>query len=144
MRRIMDTEDLFATISLRMDTAVRTGRLHANSVAQLVAFVAGMSERTILEKSRGFRGVRRLERGAISSASHSHDPVALLEFQRAMELAILALPSDDDRTIARLRMDGANHRIVAELLEINVAAVRQRWKSIRARLAKTFSDWPPK
>lgn len=140
MRRILETDDILSTISFRLDTAVRAGRLRATTPGELLSFVAGLSERTIFEKSRSLRRMRRLERHASSSAAKAAGAPAHGDAVHLVELAIQALSTDVDRTIARLRLNGVSHRVIADNLGLSVESARQRWRSVRLRLIEILRE----
>ena len=133
-RRLFDTQDLMSTILRRVDALIATGRLRAETDIQLVSLVLTVLDNAVVDRHRVLARLRRVE---------SEDGVwaawliAKLEDQnpehtgRALAEVFESVESDDDRLFLSLRLSGATHAMIAELIGISHDACRQRWVSIK-------------
>lgn len=140
MRRIFDSQEILSTLGRRLDMYVRDARLEAADEGQLWALVLRMASNAVVDKARVFR---RLE-----SAEEEDGPFAreLLRRMRDGELrgadggeielerALGKVEEGTDRTILTLWLADHGQAEIGQIIGMSAAAVRQRWKTIRATL----------
>lgn len=143
MRRIFDSQDILSTVGRRLDQFVGSGQLEAATEQQLWALVFKIASNAVIDKSRIFRrlqkvededgplaqsllrGLRQAERGAPEG----------IEIEQA--LALFADPID--REILALWLVGTPHTMIATYVKLAPTAVRKRWQAIRSRLQERFA-----
>jgi DNA-directed RNA polymerase specialized sigma24 family protein len=136
LRRIMDSEDLVATLSRRLDAYVASGRVQALTIDQFWTLIHRMVEHLVSDKARVLKRLKRAEA----------DDRALAEaLARRLEtgpgtagdepLSVLPLIEDaTDREIVRLWLGEIRLDLIGERLGLSAANVRKRWQRIRTAL----------
>ncbi len=136
VRRMYDSQDVLSTVSRRLDSYVRTGRMAAVTQEQWWALVASMANRAVIDQQR-----KADRRPAAPLEGETPDPAvpAPVTLERAETAGLLndsaeTLLDDTDREILRLWRAGKRHDHIAGALSLSHAAVRKRWERLCARL----------
>jgi len=142
MRRVFDSQDILSTVGRRLDRYIRLGQLAASSEPQLWALVGKMAEAAVVDKARVFRRLSAVEaedapfamrlRSRLDDAAR-RSPEGV-EDELASAIGLITDPVD--REILSLWLHGTPHTVIAEQVELSPDAVRQRWRTIRLRLAE--------
>ena len=145
MRRIFDSLEILSTVGRRLDLYVRAGRFNAQSEGQLWALVFRMANNAVIDKSRIFR---RLEKVEAEDSEFSRQLLARLNDarqrgDREVEIEIehaLGLFGDlIDKQILSFWLSGTRLSLIAEYVGLAPTAVRKRWQTIRSKLQAHFS-----
>ena len=143
-RRIHDSEDVLASVLRRVDLFVARGHLKAASENDVMSLIVAIVRNTAVTKVRLAEQARRIvaDDGPYvqsllnrANACASDDDAALL-----VSRMMLALDDATQRQYLGLRLRGASHRAVAQVLGLSEAAARQRWGVIVRNLHELFSD----
>lgn len=139
MRKLFDSQDVFATVVRRVDRLAARGELRARSQAELVSLLSRIAENVVIDRARV---IKRL-RGAIEVEAEwarafadridrdgGDAPHAVV-----LSLAFEALDDADDKAILSLWLNGTPHAGISAALGVPESTVRSRWQSIRRRLA---------
>lgn len=132
MRRVFDSEDIFSTVSRRLDRYIESGRLSASTEPQMWTLIFKMADAAIIDKLRITARMNQLTHDE-QLDEKGKTPVA----QRprvSLEGAFTLLKSDQDRQILSLWLSGARHDVIAEAVGLTHATTRKRWQAIRGRL----------
>lgn len=143
-RSLFDSEDVFASVAREIDELATTGAIRPESEKELWALIATMTRNNAVSKVRfaarakdliaeDGEYARQLAARAQHCASDGDAAVLCLRLLASLE-------SSGDRKLFALRMRGANHRVIAGVLDITEEACRQRWMMIRRKLAETFRE----
>ena len=142
-RRVTDTDDILSTALRRIDHAIFQGNLEAQNQRQFYAFVHGVIERTILEKTRKSQGITARERIAQAMKNHVSSPsvveqrvVVSEELNRIGEM----ITDPIDREIILLRGRDLSLAHIAVLMNMTPAAVRKRWSRIRTMVREYIKE----
>jgi DNA-directed RNA polymerase specialized sigma24 family protein len=145
MRRLFDSQDIVSTVGRRLDLYVLSGRLEAASEGQLWALVLRMANNAVIDKSRVFRRLQKVEDEdsplaqellkRLREAERESDERIVIEIERAMGL----LDDVIDRQILHLWLAGSRHSEIALDVDIAPTAVRKRWQKIRSTLQARFA-----
>jgi len=141
-RRVTDTDDILSTSLRRIDHAIRQGSLEAQNERQFYAFVHGVIERTILEKSQKSRGLTARERIAQVMKDHVSSPaieqrvIASEELNRIGEM----ITDPIDREIILLRGRDLSLADIARTMNMTPAAARKRWSRIRTMVREYIKE----
>jgi DNA-directed RNA polymerase specialized sigma24 family protein len=135
-RRLVDTEDVVSTALRRIDSLILRGKFEEQSEAHFYGLVHGVIERTILEKAVAASRLAKRELLArqlfdackIDSGRPETDSES--EFTRIGAL----IRSPIDREIAMLRGRDIPFHVIAEMMDMDPAAVRKRWSRMRAQI----------
>lgn len=139
VRRLFDSQDIFATMCRRLDRLVRGRQVRAQSVPEFMVLLHTMVTRAITDKGRAISKVKRLEgpqgqaeqcQRGLGESSDSFDLADPVE----VEQLLASLESPSDQEIARQWARGVNHETTAQLLQMKPARVRKRWQLIKDRL----------
>ncbi|MBL4698043.1 MAG: sigma-70 family RNA polymerase sigma factor [Phycisphaerales bacterium] len=141
-RRVTDTDDILSTSLRRIDHAIHQGSLEAQNERQFYAFVHGVIERTILEKSQKSRGLTARERIAQVMKDHVSSPaieqrvIASEELNRIGEM----ITDPIDREIILLRGRDLSLADIARTMNMTPAAARKRWSRIRTMVREYIKE----
>jgi len=142
LRRLMDSSDLLSTIGRRLDVLVRAGGVKVENERQLWALLNQFARAAIVDKARLLRRMQRAEADERHWTSIMERRLGATnteeEFDGVVNAAFDALPSDVDRRILALWLSDSSYAQIAQAMNMDTAAVRQRWRRIRVRLAKSF------
>lgn len=140
MRRLFDSQEILSTLGRRLDVYVRAGHLEAMSEGQLWKLVYQMADHAVIDKARIYRRLRQCEREdspfahelmrRLEEAERDDDAAVAVELQRAIK----GVTDSTDRQILELWLTGMAHCEIAPVVDLSAAAVRQRWRKIRANL----------
>ena len=145
MRRIFDSQEILSTLGRRLDLYVRSGRLEAANEQQLWALVFRMANNAVIDKSRIFRRLRKVEG---EDSDFSRQMLARLNDvrrrgDRGVEIEIehaLGLFGDlIDKQILSFWLSGTRLSLIAQYVGLAPTAVRKRWQRIRSKLQAHFS-----
>jgi len=139
LRRVLDSEDVLATVTRRLDRIVLDERLRAETDSQLWALVMQIARNVISENARS----RRRERAAPSdtelikrlAATASDEP--RIDSQSATSWAFRVVEDDVDRLIIQRRIAGDSHERIAALVDLKPSAVRMRWSRVIGMLQES-------
>ncbi|MCH8824796.1 MAG: sigma-70 family RNA polymerase sigma factor [Planctomycetes bacterium] len=144
MRRVFDSLDILSTVGRRLDSYVRAGKLKVTNEAQLWALVLRMANNAVIDKSRIFRRLQKVE------AEDSDFSQMLLKRLRnadqrgsdgvGIEIAdaISLLKDDTNKQILTFWISGSSLNEIAEYVGMAPTAVRKRWQTIRSRLSQSL------
>ena len=145
MRRVFDSQDILSTVGRRLDSFVQSGRMDAASEGQLWSLMFTIANNAVVEKSRQFRRLRRLEDADCGFARE------LTDRQRRSERRASAAPPievgeaislfDDkiDKQILSLWLSDTRQCDIARRIDLAPTAVRKRWQKITTRLRERFA-----
>lgn len=145
MRRIFDSLEILSTVGRRLDLYMRAGRFNAQTEAQLWELVLRMANNAVIDKSRIFR---RLERVEAEDSQFSRQMLARLndvrrrgdrEVEIEIEHALGLLGDLIDKQILSFWLSGTRLSLIAEYVGLAPTAVRKRWQTIRSKLHAHFS-----
>jgi RNA polymerase sigma factor (sigma-70 family) len=140
MRRVFDSEDLFATVKRRLDRYVASGTLEAEHEQQLWALIGTIADRVVGAQIRRIRRSSDLEANARSTLARptrpQHDRVERRELIRRIFGQLTGL----DREIVFRTLRGQTQATIAAELGLSEPAVRQRWYRLRSELRLTLDD----
>ncbi len=138
-RKIADTEDVLSTALRRLDSLIIKGSMRAQSDAQLFALAHQVIERTIREKARNARRLKRRELIAEELAASAR--VEGIVPTQDLLVRIGRLSNDaTDKEIALLRARGIRLHEIAESLGLPDAVVRKRWSRLKIRAREIMSE----
>lgn len=137
-RRLFDTQDLLSTILRRVDTLIAKGTLRATTDRELVSLVLTMLDNSLVDRHRLLSRVKKAESkdGVWASWArvHAKSDVSNNATDTLSEI-FESIESAEDRLLLSLRLSGATHAMIAEIIEISPDACRQRWVSLKQRIA---------
>ncbi len=153
MRRLFDSQEILSTVSRRLDDYVRGGKLEAVREDQLWALVFRIAENALVDKSRIFQRLQRVED---SDGPFARDLLRRLEVAEAqhsdgaqieVDQALRCLDDLIDRQILTSWLSGDSHNDIAQQVGIAPTGIRKRWQKIKARLRDEFfggkeESWP--
>lgn len=131
-RKVSDTEDVLSTALRRLDSLILSGRARARTDAELFALVHEVIERSIREKARNARRLKRREQIASELLAQSQYQAIVPSqelFQRLGQLA----RDEIDKEIAILRARGLRFHEIAESMGLPDTVVRKRWSRLKSR-----------
>lgn len=138
-RQLFDSQDIFSTMTRRIDALAARGELRARSEAELIALITTVVDRALIDCFRVSQRLRQLQepgsgwatlladRLESDSLSGAADPARLSE-----AFSLLADPAD--RAILTLWLQGTPHTGTALALGMKPTTVRDRWQRIRQQL----------
>ena len=145
VRRVFDSHDIFSTVGRRLDLYVSNGGFHASSEAELWSLLARMIDNAVVDKARIMRRSQRVEgddayvaRALLKQLEASGDEAGLT-IEQIDEL----LGGEGDllnREILLLWSREFTFEQIAEVMGVESAMVRQRWRRLRARLREQLGD----
>lgn len=138
-RREGDSEDVAASVLLRMLELAKDGKIAPQSDDELLSLIAVVTSHNALDKHRlMLRAMQMMP----EDAEYVTGLIENLETCRDDDDATLlvhrmvgALTDETDRQVLLLRLRGAGHRAVANLLRISVSGAQKRWIILRDNLA---------
>lgn len=145
MRRIFDSQEILSTVGRRLDLYIRSGRLDATTEQQLWALVFRMANNAVIDKSRVFRRLQRVESedGPLAQSLLAHlrraERRGPTEPEIEIEKVLDLVPDPTDRQILCLWLAGTRLNVIAICVDLAPTAVRKRWQGIRQRLHKRLS-----
>ncbi len=143
LRRLMDSADLLSTVGRRLDVLVRAGGVEVENERQLWALLNQLARAAIVDKARLLRRMQRAEADERHWTSIMERRLGATstekEFDGVVNSAFDALQTDVDRQILALWLGDSSHIQIAEVVNMDVAAVRQRWRRIRVQLAEALN-----
>lgn len=142
-RRLFDSLDVLSSAARQVDRAMVRRSVHFEDVDALIGYVIRSTTSISITKTLIAQRTLHLE---------SSDRVIATQLARAIDgdddsadgasLRDIAdlLPHEDDRFLLWSWLSGRTHAQTAELLGVSAATTRQRWKTIRDRLADHLSS----
>lgn len=143
-RSVFDSEDVLSSVLRRVDAMVSEGRLRPRSEAELWALINtiaannAVNRTQLIERARLFLtedGPYVYELLQRLNAFTTDDEVILL-----LHRMMACLQDEKDRQLLGAYLRGASLSVIATMLGIKDDACRQRWRSIRLRLAERFRE----
>lgn len=139
VRRVFDSHDIFSTVGRRLDLYVRNGRFGAHSEAELWSLLARMIDHAVVDKARITQRYQRVEGDDVIVAQ-----ALLKQFEAsggAEEISVdqidAMIGGEEDvlnREILLLWLREFTFEQIAEVMGVEPAMVRQRWRRLRNRL----------
>jgi len=139
LRRVLDSEDVLATVTRRLDRIVCDEKLRAETDSQLWALVMQIAKNVIRENVR----TRTREPGVSSDAelikrlAAAASDTPAVDRQAATEWAFRVVDDEIDRLIIQRRIAGDSHDRIAALVDLKPSAVRMRWSRVIGMLQET-------
>ncbi len=136
MRRLYDSDDIFATVNRRFDRLVEAKGVRAVSQEELASLVQHIINGAVADKARDFARLTRLERADsgyanwLQSNPRTNPAQARGEIERLVEL----LDDEIDKQILTMRLNGSRFDEISRAMELSPTGVRKRWQHIRERL----------
>ena len=144
MRRVFDSQDILSTLGRRLDQYVQSGNLQASSENQLWALIYRMATNAVIDKSRMYRRLQKVEgfdgvfaQELMMRCRHADRRTrdgAEIEIEKAMS----TLTNDIDREILTQWLIGLKLSEIAKSIDLAHTAVRKRWQKIRELLQTRF------
>lgn len=141
MRRVFDSQEILSTVARRLDEIVCDRRLEAGEEAQLWSLVYRIAGNAVIDKSRVFTRLRRVEGGDESFARELLGRLESAEREGGegteihLERMLRVLTDPIDRQILEMWLRDVPHVAIARSLGIPSGTVRRRWGQIKSRLA---------
>lgn len=142
-RRLFDTQDLLSTILRRVDALIAKGTLRATTDRELVSLVLTMLDNSLVDRYRLMSRLNRTESRdgvwaswARVNAKSDDSNVTSETLSEIFE----SIESAEDRLLLSLRLSGATHAMIAVILEISPEACRQRWVSLKQKIASDIQN----
>lgn len=145
MRRVFDSQDILSTVGRRLDSFVQSGRMDAASAGQLWSLMHTIAHNALVEKSRQFRRLRRLEDADSGFARELTDRQRQSERRASaappieVEKAISLFDDKIDKQILSLWLSDTRQCDIAQRIDLPPTAVRKRWQKITSRLRERFA-----
>lgn len=146
MRRIFDSLDILSTVGRRLDSYVLAGKLKVVSEAQLWSLILRMANNAVVDKSRIFRRLQKVEAEdsdfsqmwlkRLSNADQRRSDGVDVEIADAIGL----LKDDINKQILSFWISGSNLADIAEYVGMPAATVRKRWQKIRSILSQSLGS----
>ena len=145
-RRLFDSQEVLSTVARRLDRMIDERRVRAESPEELWGLLFRITDRSIVDKGRAFRRLRRAE--------GDDAPVAALMARRLAEpsetegsgerLASIfeSIESAEDRELLALWLRGLSHGAIASVLGLPEGTVRRRWHTLRVALRDRLEAGP--
>lgn len=140
IRRLFDSLDIVSTIGRRLDLYVMTGQLRVASEGQCLSLLFRMADRALIDKARVVRRLEELEGEDSEFAQQFAQRLRMadrpdgqgmhLEIEKCMDV----LRDPADRRILSMWLTGERHNEIAVFVNMEPAAVRQRWHTIKSIL----------
>lgn len=129
----LSTDDLLATIIVRVDRAVQAGELRTAHEAEFWAYIHVIGENAVLELLRsGKHGLRTgLDLGTSKPAPTDAAAVD------AVTALLAVVPTDSDRGLLCFKARGASYALIAAATGRSEQAVRKQWSKLRTFLRRT-------
>ncbi len=141
LRRVFDSEDLLSTVRRRLDRCVVSGKLQAETEAQLWALVGRLADRAVSSQAR------RLKHAPIYDQEDRQFLDELLgvtarndrEERREIVREIFGRMSATERVIAVGTLRGQSQAELGEQLGMSEGAVKQRWFRVRGKIRQELA-----
>jgi len=127
-----------STVLRRVDRLAAEGRLKATSDEELIALLLRVSDRVVIDRYRVLAKLRRVESDEgewaqsllkrLEGMSESEGKGILADLFRSLE-------DPDDRVLLSLWIRELPHAVIAQTIGITPDATRQRWRTLRLKLA---------
>ena len=142
MRRLVDSQELLATVRRRLDLAVRLGKLRAVSVEELWGFLFTTADHVVVDVGRALDRIQTVERedGPLAEIMRSRLNVQSGDGEIELERMYLCLTDPLEREILTLWLLGTPHTVTAEIVGLTPDNTRWRWAQIRRRLRETLEQ----
>ena len=143
-RSVHDSEDVCSSVARRLDHLAARGELRPRSEAELWALIKVVARNTAVSKTRLIERAREIltDDGPLAyemlrrlNACQGDEDATVL-----LHRTMMILTDAKDRQVLALQLRGASHAAIGSLLGISEAASRQRWMSIRRRLAERLAE----
>lgn len=140
-RRITDTQEILSTVLRRVDRVICKGEFRQNHTQAFYKFVHTVLERAVLEKARASGRLNAREVASIiDEVMQETGLVTRHHLSEAADQINSVLSDSIDREIVHLRGRGLTHAEIARSLELEPAAVRQRWLRIRSKARRMLGQ----
>lgn len=141
-RTVTDSEDVLSTVLRRVDRLVTEGCFRPQSDEDIHGLVMTVARNAAISKTRLAERAKRLLR---EDGDYTWWLVRRSEMCRTDEDAssllnrmMWYLSSERERQVFALRLRGASHRTIGQLLGVSETAVREQWRRMRQELQAAF------
>lgn len=141
-RKITDTEEVLSTALRRIDSLILSGKARAETDAQLFALVHQVIERTILEKARNARRLKKREQVVAELSTSPELKTTIPTPELCIRIGQFA-QDPVDREIAMLRARGLKLHEIAASISMSDSVVRKRWSRLKSRARGLLSEGNP-
>ncbi len=142
-RRLFDTQDLLSTILRRVDAMVAKGKLRASTDRELISLVLTILDNALVDRHRLLTRLKRVEAQDGVWASWLRTNIDLDNSNQAADTLsdiFDSIESAEDRLLLSLRLSGASHAMIAEIIDTTADACRQRWVSLKNRISSGYPE----
>lgn len=138
LRRLLDSSDVFSSVSRRLDDLVRRGGLSALSEPQLWGLVNQLARAAIVDKARVLKRLRTAEdpdgEWARLFLARVDAGDRIDRFDETLGQVMDAAGDERDRQVLAMWMQGVPFAQIGVAISLEAGAVRQLWHRIRTRL----------
>jgi len=142
MRRLFDSEEIFSTLSRRLDLYVGNRRMEASNEVELWSLVLRMAEHALIDKARLFQWLESTEG---PDSDFARDMLARLrdaervrgediEVEDEIERLVAMLTDSQQREIVLLWLNGHDFRLIGERFGVSEEYARKKWERARRLL----------
>jgi hypothetical protein len=127
----LNTDDLLATIIVRVDRSLERGVLRTGSEKEFWAYVGVIGENAVLELLRTRSGVPLIA-ADLRSTKLASTGVAAADAVLRLSAILAIAPTDSDRGLLCFKARGASYALIAAATGRNQAALRKQWSKLRS------------
>lgn len=138
LRRVLDSEDVLATVTRRLDRIVCNEQLKAQTDRQLWSLVMQIAKNVVSENVRTRKREQSVNDDAemIEQLAAAAADTPSIDSRSATRWAFQIIDNKIDRLIIQRRIAGESHEKIAALVGLTPSAVRMRW----SRVLRTLQD----
>lgn len=143
MRRVFDSQDIFATVLRRVDLYTTTHELRATTENELLALVMKVANAAVVDKVRLLKRLQRSEDdpelvqllcARLEQQETNHD-----EFDGLLGRVFDKIEHDPDRRILWLWLSGLELKLIGSVIGMEPSTVRKRWQRLREQLREQMA-----
>jgi len=145
-RRLFDTQDLLSTILRRVDSMIARGKLRATTDRELISLVLTMLDNALVDRHRLLTRLKRVEASDGIWASWlqaNNDSFDQDHAAETLSEIFDSIKSPEDRLLLSLRLSGASHSMIADIIDTTPDACRQRWVSLKKKISSQQPEPKP-
>lgn len=144
VRSVVDSEDVLSSVLRRADAFCAEKKFAATSEEELRAFIHTVALHTSITKLRLAQRIKQMFAEGELALDTAQQQVAQCESDTEASLLVsrmmLALSDPEQSYYFALRLRGASHQSIANLLGISADAARHRWATIVRTLRTLFES----